>query len=156
ENTTPLGTLSDWGWHTIPNTNGWDITNFTFKTFSDLNGRRVPYADVPGNKMTPEIKWLRENPHRLHLGQIGFVLNKSDGSPATNNDLTGIQQTLDLWDGTIMSHFECEGEPVDVETICDPVRDAVAVRVQSPLIKSHRLAIKIHFPYGTGEVKTAD
>ncbi len=156
ENTTPLGTLSDWGWHTIPNTNGWDITNFTFKTFPDLNGRPVPYADVPGNKMTPEIRWLRENPHRLHLGQIGFVLTKSDGTRAATNDLTGIQQRLDLWNGEIISHFECEGQPVDVETICDPGRDAVAVHIKSPLVKRQRLAIQIHFPYGTGEVKTAD
>ena len=28
--TIPLGTLSDWGWHTIPNTNGWDIDHFQF------------------------------------------------------------------------------------------------------------------------------
>ena len=41
EKTTPLGTLSDWGWHTIPNTNGWDIDKFAFKTFPDLNGRPV-------------------------------------------------------------------------------------------------------------------
>src|ERR1700733_8830297 len=78
ENTIPLGTLSDWGWHTIPNTNGWDITNYPAKMFPDLNGRSVPYADVPENKMTPEAKWLRDNPHRLHLGQIGFILKKSD------------------------------------------------------------------------------
>jgi hypothetical protein len=26
--TTPLGTLSDWGWHTIPNTHGWSIDTF--------------------------------------------------------------------------------------------------------------------------------
>jgi hypothetical protein len=156
ENTIPLGTLSDWGWHTIPNTNGWSIDNFRFKEFTNLNGRLVPYADVPGNKMTPEAKWLRENPHRLHLGQIGFVLKKSDGSPAQTNDLTDILQTLDLWNGEITSHFKFDGEPVEVETVCAPKADAIAVRVESPLLKSQRLAIQIHFPYGTGDVKTAD
>src|SRR5450631_2231052 len=30
EKTTPLGTLSDWGWHTFPNPNGWDIDHFQF------------------------------------------------------------------------------------------------------------------------------
>ena len=59
ENTIPLGTLSDWGWHTSPNTNGWDIDNFQFKEYIDLNGRKVPYADVLHNLQTPEIKWLR-------------------------------------------------------------------------------------------------
>jgi hypothetical protein len=156
EKTTPLGTLSDWGWHTIPNTNGWDIDKFQFKEYTDLNGRKVPYADVPHNVQTPEIKWLRDNPHRLHLGQIGFVLKHADSSPATTNDLTDISQRLDLWNGEIISHFKFDGEPVDVETVCDPNSDAIAVRVKSPLLKSQRLAIRIHFPYGTGDVKTAD
>ena len=30
------------------------------------------------------------------------------------------------------------------------------MRVKSELLKQNRLAIQIHFPYGTGEVKTAD
>src|SRR5208283_5588279 len=39
EQTTPLGTLSDWGWHTAPNPNHWSIDRFEFKEFPDLNGR---------------------------------------------------------------------------------------------------------------------
>ena len=156
EQTTPLGTLSDWGWHTSPNPNGWSIDKFEFKQFPDLNGRPVPYADVPGNRQTPEIKWLRANPHRLDLGRIGFVLKHADGSPARTNDLTDIGQTLDLWNGEIISHFKLDGEPVAVETVCDPNLDAVAVHVESPLLKSGRLAIQIHFPYATGETITAD
>jgi hypothetical protein len=156
EKTTPLGTLADWGWHTIPNTNGWDIDKFQFKEYPDLNGRKVPYADVPHNVQTPEIKWLRANPHRLHLGQVGFILKHTDGSLAQTNELTDIRQRLDLWDGEIISHFQFDGEPVDVETVCNPERDALAVRVKSPLLKAQRLAIQIRFPYGTGDVKTAD
>jgi hypothetical protein len=156
EKTIPLGTLSDWGWHTIPNTNGWSIDTFHFKEFSDLNGRPVPYADVPGNQRTPEINWLRSNPHRLHLGQIGFVLTHTNGSPAQTNDLTDIEQTLDLWDGLIVSRFKFDGQPVTVETVCDPILDAIAVCVESPLVKQGRLMIEIYFPYGTGETKTAD
>ena len=156
ERTTPLGTLSDWGWHTIPNTNGWSIDTFQFKEFPDLNGRLVPYADVPHNQQTPEIKWLRANPHRLHLGQIGFVLTHTDGSPARTNDLTDIEQTLDLWDGLLTSHFKFDGQPVVVKTFCDPKLDAIAVHVESPLVKQGRLTIQIHFPYGTGETITAD
>ena len=154
--TTPLGTLSDWGWHTIPNTNGWNIDKFEFKKYPDLNERLVPYADVPHNQQTPEIKWLRANPHRLHLGQIGFVLKHADGSLAQTNDLTDISQTLDLWNGKIISHFKFDGERVEVETVCDPKLDAIAVRVKSSLLKAGRLALQIHFPYGTGETTTAD
>ena len=156
ENTIPLGTLSDWGWHTAPNPDGWDVDKFEFKKFHDLNGRLVPYCDVPGNNKTPEIKWLRANPHRLHLGQISFVLRHADGSLAKTNELADIEQRLDLWNGKIISHFKFDGEAVDVETVCDPKLDGIAVRVKSPLLKSQRLAIQIHFPYGTGEVKTAD
>jgi hypothetical protein len=157
ENTTPLGTLSDWGWHTIPNTNGWDVDRFEFKQFPDLNGRLVPYCDVPGDKRnSPEVKWLRANPHRLHLGQIGFVLRHKNDSLATTNDLTDVNQKLDLWNGEIVSHFKFDGEPVEVHTVCDAKPDAIAVRVVSPLVKSGLLGIQLNFPYGTGDVKTAD
>ncbi|HVM62824.1 MAG TPA: glycoside hydrolase family 65 [Verrucomicrobiae bacterium] len=155
DNTTPLGTLSQWGWHTFPNPNGWSIDKFAFKMF-DVFGRKVGYADVPRNQRTPEIDWLRANPHRLHLGRIGFVLTKADGSAARTNDLGGIEQTLDMWNGVLVSHFTFEGQPVEVQTICHPMLDLLAVRVTSPLLRRGRIGIKIHFPYGTGATTTAD
>jgi hypothetical protein len=156
EHTTPLGTLSDWGWHTAPNPNHWSMDKFHFADFPDLNCRLVPYADAPHNEMTPEIKWLRDNPHRLDLGQIGFVLRHVDGSTAVPSDIVDVRQTLDLWNGRIVSHFKFDGEPVDVETVCHPGLDAIAVKVNSPLIGQGRLAIQLHFPYGTGDERTAD
>jgi hypothetical protein len=155
EHTIPLGTLSDWGWHTIPNTNDWSIDTFQFKQYTNFAARPVPYADVPHNQQTPEIKWLRSNPHRLHLGQIGFILKKSDGTLAQTNDLTDITQTLDLWNGEIISHFKFDGQPVDVDTLCSS-SDVIAVQVKSPLVTSQQLAIQIAFPYGTGDTTTAD
>lgn len=154
-NTIPLGTLSQWGWHTAPNPEGWSIEKFAFQEF-DVFGRKVGYADIPGNRRTPEINWLRSNPHRLHLGQIGFVLLKADGRLARTNDLSEVAQRLDLWRGVLLSRFKFEGELVEVETVCHPTRDLVAVRVESTLVKSGRLGIKIHFPYGTGSTVTAD
>src|SRR5262249_20185221 len=139
-----------------PNPRNWSIDTFQFKVYTNFEGRPVPYADVPHNQQTPEIKWLRANPHRLHLGQIGFVLKKSDGSPAQTNDLTGVSQTLDFGSGEIISNLKCDNRPVDVEPLCDPDRDAIAVRVKSPLLKMQQLATQIHFPYGTGETVTAD
>ena len=111
---------------------------------------------MPGNQQTPEAKWLRANPHRLHLGQIGLVLKHADGTPAQTNDLTDVAQRLDLWNGEIVSFFKFDGQPVTVETVCDPKLDAVALRVKSPLLKTGRLAVQINFPYGTGETMTAD
>ena len=155
ERTIPLGTLSQWGWHTFPNPDGWSIEKFHFKDFG-VFGRKVGYADIPGNQRTPEINWLRANPHRLHLGRIGFVLTKADGHAAQINDLTNIEQMLDLWNGTLVSHFKLEGKSVEVQTICHPTSDLLAVRVVSPLLRQGRVAIQIHFPYGTGDTKTAD
>jgi protein-glucosylgalactosylhydroxylysine glucosidase len=154
-NTIPLCTLSQWGWHTFPNPENWSIDRFQFKEF-DVFGRKVGYADVPGNRPTPEIKWLRGNPHRLHLGRIGFRLTRADGRPAGTNDLTDIEQRLELWEGSLSSRFRFEGEPVEVQTVCHPSRDLLAVRVDSPLLKSGRLRIELQFPYGTGAPAAAD
>lgn len=156
EKTIPLGTLSQWGWHTVPNPHGWSIDKFAFREFTDLLGRKVGYADVPSKHGTAESNWLRMNPHRLHLGQIGFLLTKANGTTAQPSDLTDIKQTLDLWNGILVSHFKFDGGPVDVQTVCHPTLDTLAVRVVSPLLKRGHLAIQIQFPYGTGETKTAD
>jgi protein-glucosylgalactosylhydroxylysine glucosidase len=153
--TIPLGTLSQWGWHTWPNPNGWSMDRFHHQEF-DSHGRRVGYADIPGDRRTPEIEWLRANPHRLHLGRIGFRLLLADGRPAAPADLTDVEQTLDLWNGVLRSRFRVEGEPVAVETVCHPARDLVAVRVESPLLRSGRLAVRLRFPYGTGAITAAD
>jgi protein-glucosylgalactosylhydroxylysine glucosidase len=149
-NTIPLGTLSQWGWHTIPNTNGWSMEKYHYKEF-DVFGRKVGYADVP-KPATPESNWLRSNPHRLHLGQIGFVF---DGKPISTNAISDVEQTLDLWNGVLHSRFKLEGVPVEVETVCHPTRDVLAVRMKSSLL-TRRLNVQLRFPYGTGEVKTAD
>jgi hypothetical protein len=154
-NTMPLGTLSQWGWHTAPNPHGWTIDHYPRTPF-DSHGRQVGYVDIPGDRANPEAEFLRANPHRMHLGQIGFRLTKADGRPAQSGDLADVRQTLGLWDGIVRSHFRFEGEPVEVETICHPTLDAIAVRVESPLLAVGRLAIQMRFPYATGEVRTAD
>ncbi|HSP89383.1 MAG TPA: hypothetical protein VLN08_00665, partial [Vicinamibacterales bacterium] len=154
EQTIPLGTQSQWGWHTAPNPDGWSIDRSAFREFTS-HGRMVGYADIPGDR-TPEINWLRANPHRLHLGRIGFRLTRADGSAAEPSDLTEIRQTLDLWNGVIVSHFRFDGEPVDVETVSHPAMDGVGVRIRSPLLGTGRVAIEFRFPYGTGQTTAAD
>src|SRR5574341_2461304 len=140
DQTIPLGTLSQWGWHTAPNPNGWSIDRFRFTEF-DANGRNVGYADIPGEQRTPEVEWLRSNPHRLHLGRIGFRLTLGNGREATRDDITGIEQILDLWQGVLRSRFRLDGEDVAVETLCHPRLDMVAVRVVSPLVGRGQIAI---------------
>ena len=58
ERTIPLGTLSQWAWHTAPNPEGWSIERFRFEDF-ESHGRKVGYANIPGDRRTPEVDWLR-------------------------------------------------------------------------------------------------
>jgi hypothetical protein len=172
----PLCTMADWGWHSFPNPQGFSMANFAYKNY-DSHGREVGYADQLRNNASSD--YLRENPHKFNLGQIGFVLTKADGSPAQPSDITDITQTLDLWNGTLISHFQFDGQPVDVETLCDPThdanlvqmghsidfnitvvpiitRDVLAVHVSSPLIKLGRLAIQLRFPYASPSKNGSD
>jgi len=76
-----VGTLSDWGWHTIPNTTAGNIEIiFNSRNTLTSNGRQVPYADVPGNKQTPEIKWP-SRPIRTGCTSANWIVLKtfSDG-----------------------------------------------------------------------------
>jgi hypothetical protein len=154
-NTIPLGTLSQWGWHAAPNPHRWTIDEYQRTPF-ESRGRQVGYVDIPDVRATAEAEFLRANPHRTHLGQIGFRLTKADGQQAQANDLTDVRQSLELWDGIVRSHFRFDGQPVEVETVCHPTLDVIAVRVESPLLALGQLAIQIQFPYATGDVRTAD
>ena len=151
----PLGTLSQWAWHTDPNPNGYAIDRFRLAPF-ESHGRQIGYADVPGDQRTPEVEWLRRNPHRLHLGRIGFRLLLKDGREATAEDLKDVEQRLELWDGTLLTRFRLDGEEVMVETLCHPTRDAIGVRVVSPLVGRGQIGIRLRFPYGSGEKPAAD
>lgn len=147
----PLGTQSEWGWHSFIDTSDFKRSE-SIKTYH-LNGRDISYT-VQMN--SPErnkgaTNWFRQNPHRLQLGDLGFDLIKKNGQPATVNDIADIRQELDLWTGQIKSHFSLEGTAVDVITYCHGQSDIIGASVQSPLIKEGRLKIKLRFPYPTGD-----
>ena len=96
----PLGTQSEWGWHSWQDTAG-------YKFGSTLrSGYSIQLKD-------PAVDWYRANPHRLQLGNIGLELIKHSGSPATLADLGEIRQRqLFLFTGEIRSHFALEeGSP---------------------------------------------
>jgi hypothetical protein len=133
----PLGTLSDWGWHTIPSKENYELHD-AFKSY-DFYGRDVPYAS---ETKSPAGQWLRANPHKLHLGQIGFHLPNSNA-----DQITHINQKLDLWKGVLESAFQIKGQKVQVLTLCHPKRDMIAVRVESKDSLS-TLPVAFRFPYG--------
>ncbi len=144
----PLGTHAEWGWHSLPNPAGYRLEDALEDYIVD--GRAVPYLsglDASGN-YTPASGWLRANPHRLHLGRLGLRIVKTGSAPLAIDDVTHPHQTLDLWAGLLDSHFEVEGQPIHVLTVCHPALDVLAVRITSPLLAEGRLAATLAFPYG--------
>lgn len=146
----PLGTQSEWGWHSFIDTTGYKREE-ALKTYR-LNGRDVTYM-VQWNSPDRNKKasdWFRQNPHRLQLGNLGFEILKKDGSVASLPDIQNIHQELNLWTGKLQSRFTVESVPVEVTTYCSGDEDAIGVKVRSPLIAEGRLKIKLLFPYPTG------
>ncbi|GGD60643.1 glycoside hydrolase family 65 [Paenibacillus nasutitermitis] len=144
-----LGHLSNWGWHTSPNPNGYATDKFQKTYFHTFNGRPVGFPYVPRNETSEEYKWLRTNPHRLHLGAVKFHLSLPSGNPAAPENIQNIDQTLDLWTGVIFSSFSLSDEIVLVETCCHQDEDILAIRVRSRLLLSGQLKLALHFPYGS-------
>lgn len=140
----PLATQSHWGWHSEVNAEGYELSD-TFQRY-DTDGRPVTYA---ADMDSPAGQWLRANPHRLHLGQIGLAMTTRDGAAVAPEQLTDVEQALDLWRGVLDSRFALEQTPVSVRTAVHPSLDQVAARIQSPLLASGQVQVKLAFPYGS-------
>ena len=150
--TIPLSTMAQWGFHTTPSPQGFSLDKFPLTT-KDTSGRPVKYLYYADGKSPKEWKeaaeYLYANPGRLHLGRLALVLKTANGREARLEDLADIRQELDLWTGELRSHFTLGGEPVDVSTCCHPDRELLAVRIQSPLVPAGRLSVLLAFPYGS-------
>jgi protein-glucosylgalactosylhydroxylysine glucosidase len=146
----PLGTQSEWGWHSFPDTAGYTYD----ETLVDYNfyGRKVPYAvQVRHPRRKAEaVNYFRQNPHRLHLGIIGLDFFHPDGTLVEVEEIKSIHQTLDPWTGEIVSSFTLDETPVEVTTVVHPEYDLVASRIQSSLLEEGRIRVKLHFPYPSG------
>lgn len=139
----PLGTQSQWGWHSFDNPQKFRHEE-TLKDYDFGRGKLEPYS-VQFNedgRQKEAANWFRGSPHRLHLGIVGLEL----GDDLQIDNLTDVNQELDMWNGKIQSSFSLNGAPVKVETVCHPVYDMIAANVVSSL----RPAIKLRFPYPTG------
>jgi len=148
QKTMPVGILSTWGWHSFPNPNGYTLDQFKLTSIKKYD-RTFVFPSASTSHPTPAAAYLRSNPHRFGLGRIGLEMTKADGSAVAITDLTNIEEKLDLWNGLLTSTFEVEGAPVRVQTAAHPQRDEVAVAVESPLIQSGRLKVRLAFPYAS-------
>ena len=147
----PLETKAHWAWHCFPNPANY-TTQDALDPWDSAHGRSVAYATGMRNRDAHD--WLRANPHRFPLAKLSFQLTRGDGEIIKPDEVKKIHQQLNLWTGLIGSRFEIGGKPVQVQTVCHPTRDLVAVRVESPLIASGRLKVVLHFPYvHDGQIK---
>ena len=137
----PLGTMSDWGWHSFKNPENYKEQE-SWKYYDFGRGRKEPYAtQVKDNKRAKAAgDWYRVNPHRLHLGTLGLSLGTDPKA------VTGINQTLDMWTGEISSKFSYKGKKYSVQTVCDPALDMIGAHI----VSDGKIAVDLRFPYPTG------
>lgn len=138
-----LGTYSEWQWHNFPNVNNYQME----ETYEDHPLPGHPhgiYSVQKGNAQTERqyeaSAFIRANPQRLHLGNIGF-----DGM--LPEEITDVDQTLDMYNGVLASNFKWKGEQFSVLSTGAGDKDAFAAKVSSQT--PH--AIDLRFPYPTGE-----
>jgi hypothetical protein len=146
--------MSQWGWHSVPSPVEGGHAALQLEEY-DFHGRKLSYRTSPKGQDTLYF-WMRENPHRICLGRLRFLIKKEDGQFIAPDDVKEIHQTLDLWSGIIESRYEIEGNPVRVETCVEPETGALAVQVNSQLIKTGRLQVEWAFPYGHHDITGAD
>src|SRR5439155_9664885 len=150
--TTPLCTMSQWAWHRDPRPA--DLPPLRLTDY-DAHGRSVGYAtDSRGQEAT--FKYLRENPHRVDLGRIGFSLHTRDGRLAAPADLRDVRQELHLFAGFLETHFRIDDNVADVRTCCHPTRDAIAVDLYGPLLHNNFVSIVLRFPGPSPAVAAAE
>jgi len=140
----PLETLSRWAWVQDENPAGYKLADAN-RAFTHPDGTVHGY---PTNSSSPAGDWLRRNPRNHPLGQIALAWKKPDGTAFTPADVRDVTQALDLWHGVIHSRFSLGGKAVEVTTACLPDEDTVALRIESELVASGELAVKLAFPRG--------
>jgi hypothetical protein len=151
ENGVTLGTQSNWGWHTFPNTENYQLSESA--KYSDYRGRKVPYLTQFSGKGrdAAAANYFRENPQRLQLGVIRLLLKKADGTEVKITDIENPKHRLNLWEGRISSEFSVEDQPVKVEVFCHQQSDLISAKISSPLIEKGRLKVEWIFPYAVAK-----
>lgn len=136
----PLETKARWAWHSQGEPNNYRLKD-TYQNY-EAYGNTV---DFPRNADTEAGQWLRKNPHDLPLARIAL---QYQDNVIRAEQLTAIQQRLDLWNGQLNSRYQLLSTDVEVNTIADNKTDAVAFSINSELVAQAKLSIKLAFPRG--------
>lgn len=160
----PLCTMSQWGWHTKPVSDerySYSLNDVIMDEY-DFNGRIVKYPRTRFEGNEEVFDWLRMNPHRVNLARIGLWF---DGREIVTEDLSEIEQELDLYQGIIYSRYSLGGNLCNVMTCCDCDSDRIAFSIKSELLGRKieidgrmypRLEVRIEFPYGAANITGSD
>lgn len=135
----PLGTMSDWGWHSFPNPDSLHLEECLVAKDFGRGAEELYAVQATGGRHKAAADYVRSNPHRLHLGYIGF-------SGISPEDITDTEQILDMWNGILYSHFKTGGKNVDVKTVVHPEKDIVSAKIHTEAL----LPVTIRFAYPTG------
>ena len=137
----PLGTMSDWGWHSSPNPEHYTVKDVLVERDFGRGHKELYAAQFkqPGRQQDAE-RYLRANPHRIHLGTVGLDLDDI-------SQVKDVDETLDLWSGRIRSSFTYMSQKFNVQTICHPSRDLITSRIES----DGEIRILLRFPYPTAK-----
>jgi len=108
--------------------------------------RMVEY-NQPSDTNTEIANWLRENPHRLNLGNIGLWF--ADETITSEEDLDYKTQVLDMWTGRATSKFATSGDAISVETVAHPESSTVGISIESKALGKGNLGLFFDFPYPT-------
>jgi hypothetical protein len=142
KNGIPLETMARWCWAADENPNHYTLDDAS-NDFRQADGTTIR---LPNKQGSPAGDWLRRNPRQHPLGQLS--LEWSDGTKIKTEELTDIEQTLDLWTGIITSKYKLRGVPVVITTAAHPQIDFLNVRMESALLKQDKLRVKLAFPRG--------
>ena len=143
----PLGTMSDWGWHSFPNTEGYRAEEaLQAYDFGHANGVKGTYsvANKGDQRSKDAAAYLRANPHRLHLGCIGYDIPLADTAR-----IEDVHQEIDLYEGHMESKFSYKNDRYFTSTFVHPERDIVYCAYLCD--SEHPVAVKFRFPYPTGK-----
>ena len=143
----PLLTMASGFWHSAPNADG----NYPYDrkiTLTEYARRdrtlRYPTECFDGEREAYDA--LRQNPHRFNLMRLSFLI---DGRRIRREEISGVQQELDLYTGILKSRFVFEGREICTETAVGEGTE-LAVMIESKAMRDH-LSVLAEFPYGTPE-----
>ena len=133
EETIPLGTQAQWGWHTAPNPNHWSIERFRVRRVREPTDARSATPTSRTTSARPRSPGCARTPIGCTWARWASASRRPTAPPPAPRTSRTWSRPSTCGPASLKSRFVLEGQPVEVLTLCHPQRDLVAVRVVSPL-----------------------